>query len=118
MMTEHQTDNRTAWKIINLHGPLDFRHSASAWKLLDETVRRHDRVSVDLSDVTYIDSSGVASIIEAYRTAKQNGARIRLVGVNQQAMRMFELNCLSEVLSIQPQPSSTRFSTSTERALV
>ncbi len=61
----------------------------------------HDESGLaDLSAVTHIDSSGVASILEAYQMAKQNGTRFALAGVNQQVMRMLELTRLDQALSI------------------
>ncbi len=100
MPIERKTDGRDECTIVSLHGTLDFYHSVSALKLLLENVRRHGCVLADLSAVTHIDSSGVASIVEAHQTAKQNGTRFALAGVNQQVMRMLELTRLDQALSI------------------
>jgi anti-sigma B factor antagonist len=55
---------------------------------------------VDLSDVTYIDSSGVASLVEGYQTAKKKNLKFGLVGVSGPAMSVLELARLNKVFPI------------------
>jgi len=100
MLIERKIDGRDEWTIVRLHGALDFDHSVSVRKLLLENVRTRRRVLVDLSDVTHIDSSGVASFVTAYQTAKQNGSRFGLAGVNPRVMRMLKLHRLDKALLI------------------
>ena len=89
---------------MRIHTPaLDFDQSASVLKLLHEKVT-HGCVLADLSAVTHIDSSGIACIIETYRTAANNGVRFELSGANQQVMRMLMLFRLDKVLSIHQTP--------------
>jgi len=56
----------------------------------------------DLSAVTYIDSSGIASLAEALQRATGRGTGLRLVAVSPQALRVFELARLDKVFSIHP----------------
>ena len=55
---------------------------------------------VDLSQVTYIDSSGVASLVEGYQTAKKSDLKFALVGVSEPAMSVLELARLDKVFPI------------------
>jgi len=57
-------------------------------------------VFVDLSAVSYIDSSGVASLVEAFQASKKKGTRFALVAVNAAAMRVLELARLDKVFTI------------------
>ena len=100
MLIERKIEARDGWTSVRLHGALDFDHSGSALELLLENVRTRRRVLVDLSDVTHIDSSGVASFVTAYQTAKQNGTRFGLAGVNPRVMRMLKLHRLDKVLLV------------------
>jgi len=47
-------------------------------------------VSIDLSAVTHIDSSGVATLIEALKIARGNRAELRLQGLHDRLLRLFE----------------------------
>ena len=57
-------------------------------------------VFVDMSGVTYIDSSGVASLVEAFQLAKQQGSGFALVAVNPAALRVLQLARLDKVFVI------------------
>jgi len=43
-----------------------------------------------LSAVTHIDSSGVATLIEALKIARGNKAKLRLQGLHDRLLRLFE----------------------------
>ncbi len=47
-------------------------------------------VTVDLSAVTHIDSSGVATLIEALKIARGRGTGLILQGLRDQLLRLFE----------------------------
>jgi anti-sigma B factor antagonist len=47
-------------------------------------------VSVDLSGVTHIDSSGIATLIEALKIARGNKTELRLQGLDEGLYRLFE----------------------------
>jgi len=49
-----------------------------------------DQVTVDLSEAAYIDTSGVATLLEAVRIARRQGTRFVLAGLNSQPRYLFE----------------------------
>ena len=58
------------------------------------------RVLVDLSAVDYIDSSGIASLVEAFQKAKKNNTGFALAAPNPAALRVLELARLDRVFRI------------------
>lgn len=50
-----------------------------------------DAVSIDLSAVTHIDSSGIATLIEALRVARTHKTEMRLQGLEDRLLRFFEI---------------------------
>src|SRR5271165_6958114 len=48
-------------------------------------------VGIDLSGVTHIDSSGVATLIEALRVARNRKTELRLQGLDDRLHRLFEV---------------------------
>jgi len=57
-------------------------------------------VIVDLSGVAYIDSSGVASLVEAFQTAKSKSLGFALAQVSDTPMRVLKLARLDQVFVI------------------
>ena len=67
--------------------------------LLDSLKQKRD-ILVDLSQVTYIDSSGIASLIEGLQAARKQKKDLALVSVSQRALRVLELARLDKVFTI------------------
>ena len=58
-------------------------------------------VEVNLANVSYIDSSGIASLIEGMQMAKQQtGKEFHLVDVSNEVMKVIELAHLDKIFSI------------------
>jgi anti-sigma B factor antagonist len=56
-------------------------------------------VLVDLAGVSYIDSSGVANLVEGYQLARQLGVDFALLGVSPAAGKVLGLARLDEVFT-------------------
>ena len=75
-----------------ISGPIDIDSSPAVRSrllaLLDDT---HQKIiSVDLAAVTHIDSSGVATLIEALKVARAHQSELRLQGLHDRLLRLFE----------------------------
>lgn len=57
-------------------------------------------LTVDLSRVTYIDISGMATLVEASRIAHQQGTRLVLTGLQGQTRYLFEVSHLDQLFDI------------------
>ena len=99
---EHRVREEAGAAIVSLTGEVDLEHSPRARALLLEWVERGSRVLVDLSEVTYIDSSGVASLIEAFQLARKRSVDFALADVSPAALRVLELARLDRVFTIHP----------------
>lgn len=86
--------------IIALEAEVDLNRAPEIRRLLLGCVARGLDVLVDLSGVTYIDSSGIASLVEALQEAGKNGVGLGLVAVSQDARKVFELARLDKVFAI------------------
>lgn len=83
--------------LLKLAGDIDLAHCAPIRKQLLGAVAQGKDLLIDLDEVTYIDSSGVASLIEAMQVANKNGTALRLFAASTQVMRVFELARLDQV---------------------
>jgi anti-sigma B factor antagonist len=88
--------------LVKLVGDIDLEHCVCVRRLLLAGVSRGKDLLVDLSGVTYLDSSGIASLVEAMQVAVRNGTVLKLFSASAQAMRVFELARLDKVFLIHP----------------
>ena len=86
--------------VVRLSGSVDVERSLEIRKILLETVAGRRNVVVDLSEVTYIDSSGIACLVEALQMARNHGANLGLLSVSTQAMRALGLARLDIVFPL------------------
>lgn len=97
---EHGVREERGSLVVSLHGEVDLENSPRAREVLLEILDRRKRVLVDLAGVDYIDSSGVASLVEAFQQARKSGTRFGLVSVSEAVMRVFGLARLDKVFEI------------------
>ena len=86
--------------VVALKGDVDLDSSPKVRSALLDCVGMKRGVLVDLAGVSYIDSSGVASLVEAYQTARKSNTSFALVEVSESAMRVLELARLDKVFTI------------------
>ncbi len=86
--------------VVELDGEIDLDRAPQLRSLLLDCVGRGRNILVDLSAVSYIDSSGIASLVEALQAAGKGGIKLGLVAVSDEAMRVFELARLDKVFDI------------------
>ncbi len=58
------------------------------------------QAELDLSQVDYMDSTGLGVFIGFYKVVKANGGHVKISGVNKRLKRLFEITGLSEVMDI------------------
>jgi anti-sigma B factor antagonist len=89
--------------VLPLEGEIDLhvspRVSASLGTIIDE---KPEHVVVDLSRVSYIDSSGLAVLIEAMQNVAEYGGKFALTGLQENVRAIFEIARLDQVFRIYP----------------
>ncbi len=68
--------------------------------LRDSQSKKLQRLIVDLSEVGYMDSSGLATLVEAMRSAKRTGTRMVLCAMNEKVRAIFEIARLDQFFVI------------------
>jgi anti-sigma B factor antagonist len=88
--------------IFDLQGDIDFANSPEVRQSLLHEIResRVPRVVVNLSGVHYIDSSGVASLVEGLKASRDLGSRFILFGLSTAAREVLQLSRLLKVFEI------------------
>ena len=62
----------------------------------------HIQLIVDLTDVPFIDSSGLAALVSGFKAAREAGGTIKLAGLNEQTRTVFTLTMLDRVFEFYP----------------
>jgi anti-sigma B factor antagonist len=88
--------------IFDLSGDVDFANSPKVRdSVLREIRESHTpRVMMNLSQVRYIDSSGVASLVEGLKASRDLGSRFILFGLSTSAREVLQLSRLIKVFEI------------------
>ena len=88
--------------IFDVSGDIDFANSPEVRQAILHEIREGhaSRVVMNLSQVRYIDSSGVASLIEGLKAARDRGSRFILIGLSTPAREVLQLSRLTKVFEI------------------
>lgn len=92
-----KTDSLTT---VFINGEVDLSNSAELRKTILAALKTTPEVKVDLSDVEYIDSSGIAAMVEGLQFANSNGRRFSLTNPSSQVSSILELARLDQVFDI------------------
>jgi anti-sigma B factor antagonist len=89
--------------ILPLKGEIDLHVSPSVTASLNAMIEKKPRrLVVDLSEVTYIDSAGLAALIEGMQKVEGYGGRFLLAGLQETVRSIFEISRLDQVFQIFP----------------
>jgi anti-sigma B factor antagonist len=97
---KHEILEKPGVSIVVFTGEIDLESSPAAREVLLKCFGHTGNVIVDLSEVSYIDSSGVASLVEALQAAKKNGSKFALAAVSEPTRRVLELARLDKVFTL------------------
>lgn len=97
---KHTIEDRGTALVAVFEGDIDLETSPVVRKVLLDHVGRGRTVLVDLGSVGYIDSSGVATLVESLQTARKEGGRFLLAGISEGTRRVLQLARLDKVFVI------------------
>ncbi len=97
---EHHIKEQDGVTIVALEGDVDLQSSPEARQIFLECVAGNLPVLVDLSKVGYIDSSGVASLVESLQASRKAGRNFALASVSAAALKVLKLARLDKVFTI------------------
>jgi anti-sigma B factor antagonist len=88
--------------IFDITGHIDLANSPELRKLLLKELRENKtpRVILNLTGVRYIDSSGVASLVEGLKAARDQNLRFILYGLSPAAREVLQLSRLIKIFEV------------------
>jgi anti-sigma B factor antagonist len=86
---------------ICLAGDLDFSTSPKVREEVSGLIKRHrNQIIVDLTDVGYMDSTGLATLINAQQGSKRSNVRFTLMGIAPSVEAVFDLTNVKDIFEI------------------
>ncbi len=92
----------TGGTILDITGDIDLAHSPAVRKalLLEIKEKKTPKVFLNLEKVRYIDSSGIASLVEGLKASRDQGSRLILYGLSKSVREVMELSRLQKIFEI------------------
>ncbi len=87
--------------VVSLAGEVDLNHTPAVHRVLVDTCEaKPDRLIIDLQDVSYLDSSGLGTLVEVFRRVKGYGGQLVICGLNDRVRSVFEITKLDHFFAI------------------
>lgn len=98
-LNTRQVDDVT---VVDVAGRITLGEGASQLRdeLRDLTAKGHKKILLNLSDVTYIDSSGIGELVSAFTTVTNQGGALKLLGLTKRVKDLLQITKLYTVFDV------------------
>ncbi len=87
--------------IISVKGEIDLYSSTMLREYIFTTIKQQPHILiVDLDAVRYVDSSGIATLVEALQRTNTSDTKFKVAGLSKNVLEVFELLKLEKVFDI------------------
>ena len=94
-------DEKDGIKICYAEGDIDINTSPQMKKSFDKLVQtKSGKVIINLQKVEYIDSSGLATLVEILKNFKNFGGKLKLCNLSNKVKSLFEITKLEKLFDI------------------
>jgi anti-sigma B factor antagonist len=84
--------------VVSVRGEVDIATAPTLGQILGAVLESHEQVVLDLSGVSFIDSTGIGVLMAAARMADADGGGFAIRDPSQSVLRVLELSGVSERL--------------------
>ena len=96
-MNDCSTEIDGDFALVRVRGEVDLSWSQSLRRAILDALAKARAVGVELSQVSYIDSSGIAALVEGFQSARGKGQKFALVAASAPVRAVLELARLDRV---------------------
>ncbi|MGA7632674.1 MAG: STAS domain-containing protein [Terriglobales bacterium] len=82
---------------VRCTGQINSSTTASLQATVRGLIPKNNTIVLDLTDVTYLDSSGLGAIVGLYLSAKRQHCSLKLIHLNQRLQELFRITKLASV---------------------
>ncbi len=99
-LTVERTENRF---YVSVAGEVDLATAPELdTVLLAAIVNQPQEIVIDLTDVSFLDSTGLGVIVRALKRTRERGTSLNIIASNERVLKVFAITGLDTVLSIHP----------------
>ena len=88
------------YDLLRVSGEVDLQYSPQLREKILASLKAGNPLLIDLSGVSYIDSSGIASLVEGFQVAKSAKLEYGLLNISKTAMQVLALTRLDKVFQL------------------
>jgi len=93
--------NEGANIVVVLSGTVDMHHTPEVHKaLVSACNRKPQNLVINMEEVTYMDSSGIGTLVEVFRRVNGYQGKLALCGLNERVHSVFEITKLDKFFKI------------------
>ncbi|MDD5680723.1 MAG: STAS domain-containing protein [Candidatus Omnitrophica bacterium] len=94
-------EDKNGVRICIVEGDIDINTSPQVKKSFDKVLKdKSGKVLINLQKVEYVDSSGLATIVEILKNLKVYGGKLRLSNLSNKVRSLFEITKLEKLFDI------------------
>jgi anti-sigma B factor antagonist len=88
------------YEIIHLVGEININNSALMKRELLKVISHQKSILLDFTNLNFIDSSGIATLIESFNITTTSDLKLAIIGANDLPLKMLELTKLDKVFPL------------------
>lgn len=94
-------NEREGISICRVEGEIDVNTAPQVKKAFDKVIKeKREKVIINMEKVDYIDSSGLATLVELLKNFRKYGAQLKLVSLSGKVRSLFEITKLEKLFDI------------------
>jgi len=97
--------------VVDVAGRITLGEGASALRenIRELVAKGNKKILLNLSDVSYIDSSGIGELVSAYTTVTNQGGTLKLLGLTKRVKDLLQITKLYTVFEVfESEPTAVR----------
>jgi len=96
-----RVENKNNLTVCHVDGEININSSPDIKKAFDKLIsKKVPKIVINLSRVTYVDSSGLATLVEILKNMRVYGGRMRLTNLSSKIKSLFEITKLEKLFEI------------------
>lgn len=99
-----KTETKNGLVVCQIDGDIDINSSPDIKKAFDKLIsKKTPRMVINLSKVNYVDSSGLATLVEILKNMRMYGGKMRITNLSPKVKGLFEITKLDRLFEILPE---------------
>ena len=101
------SEEKNGISIFRINGDIDLESSPEVKKFFDRiAAEKKDKIVINLKDVSYVDSSGLATLVEILKNLRTYGGKLKLTNLSEKVKGLFEITKLDKLFDISAEEES------------